>query len=67
MFEKANHSQDPKNRITPPGSPFFRTLRILRLRPQNPEDPKKRITGFLSLCNMHVKKLFFKNHCWTNQ
>ena len=38
MFEKANRLQDPKNRITPPGSPFFRTLRILRLRPQNPKN-----------------------------
>ena len=57
-FEKANRLQDSKKRTTPPGSPFFRTLRILRLRPQikveilrlrppnskNPKDLKKRMT-----------------------
>ena len=48
MFEKANRSQDPKNRTTPPGRSFFRTLRILRLRsqnPKNPKDSKKRTTA----------------------
>ena len=42
MFEKANHLQDPKNRIALPGSPFFRTLRILWTLLQN---PKNRMTS----------------------
>ena len=32
---------------TSPGSIFFRTLRILRLRAQNPKDPEKRTTDQL--------------------
>ena len=44
MFEKATRLEDPKNRITPPGSPIFSTLRILQLRLQNPKDPKIRFT-----------------------
>ena len=29
--KKASRLQDPKNRITPPGSPFFRTRFVLRI------------------------------------
>ena len=50
MFEKATRLEDPKNRITPPGSPIFRTLRILRLRLQNPKDRFTKLGWFRVRC-----------------
>ena len=44
MFEKPKRIQDFKNRITPPGSPFFQDAKVLRL--QNPKDPKNGIIYF---------------------
>ena len=52
MFEKANRSQDPKKSITPPGGTFLGMLRILRLRPQNPKDPKKRVTLYFAVSDL---------------
>ena len=53
MFEKAKCLEDPKNRITPPGSSVFRRVRVLRLRPQN---PKNRITLQAHCCMIGLNR-----------